>query len=93
MSSSIFFRSTIRSFRAVQPVARALRPLPAIQSFRPVAPVFAQRHYAAGSLAPEEVEKRIIEILKGFDKVTDPAKVLVLCVLASLSSALRSCAC
>jgi hypothetical protein len=38
--------------------------------------VFAQRYYSAGSLATDEVEKRIIEILKGFDKVTDPAKVV-----------------
>jgi hypothetical protein len=26
-------------------------------------------------LPKDEIEKRIIEILKGFDKVTDPAKV------------------
>jgi hypothetical protein len=66
----------MRSLRAVQPVSRALRPVPAIQAFRPIAPVFAQRHYAGeGSLAKDEVETRIIEILKGFDKVTDPAKV------------------
>ena len=76
MSSSIFLRSAMRSFRAIQPVSRALRPVPAIQAFRPIAPVFAQRHYAGeGSLAKDEVETRIIEILKGFDKVTDPAKV------------------
>ena len=51
--------------------------MPALQqTFRPIAPLLAQRHYAgAGSLGREEVEKRIIEILKGFDKVTDPAKV------------------
>jgi NADH dehydrogenase (ubiquinone) 1 alpha/beta subcomplex 1, acyl-carrier protein len=74
MSSSIFFRSTIRSFRSVQPITRQIRPVPALV-FRPAAPVFAQRHYASGSLGKDEVEKRIIEILKGFDKVTDPAKV------------------
>jgi len=76
MSSSILFRFTLRQFRAIQPVTRALRPVPAIQAFRPIAPVFALRHYAGtGTLPKDEIEKRIIEILKGFDKVTDPAKV------------------
>lgn len=75
MSSSIFLRLTFRSFRAVQPIAKQFRLTPAI-AFRPAAPVFAQRYYSAGSLATDEVEKRIIEILKGFDKVTDPAKVV-----------------
>jgi len=79
MSSSILLRSSIRSFRILQPITRPLRQFPIIQKFRPVvaAPVFAQRrHYAAGGTLPkDEVEKRIVEILKGFDKVTDPAKV------------------
>ena len=79
MSSSILLRSSIRSFRILQPITRPLRQFPTIQKFRPVvaAPVFAQRrHYAAGGTLPkDEVEKRIVEILKGFDKVTDPAKV------------------
>lgn len=58
----------------MQPITRQIRPVPALV-FRTAAPVFARRHYASGSLAKDEVEKRIIEILKGFDKVTDPAKV------------------
>ena len=75
MSSSILFRSTLRSLRTVRPLPRAIRPLPAFTAIRPVGPVFAQRNYASGSLGKDEVEKRIIEILKGFDKVTDPTKV------------------
>lgn len=78
MSSSILFRSSIRSFRTLQPITKPLHRLPI--KFRPAltTPVFItqQRHYAAGGTLPkDEVEKRIIEILKGFDKVTDPAKV------------------
>jgi hypothetical protein len=61
----------MRLFRVGQPIISQFRQLPV---FRPVAPVFAQRHYA-GTLPKDEVEKRIIEILKGFDKVTDPTKV------------------
>jgi hypothetical protein len=65
MSSSILFRLSIRT----------LRPTILPTNFRPMAPVFfAQRNYA-GTLPKDEVEKRIIEILKGFDKVTDPTKV------------------
>jgi len=83
MSTSIFLRSSIRSFRALRPITRAVRPIPptpaftpAIQTFRPpTLPIFAQRYYASGSLPKDEVETRIIEILKGFDKVTDPSKV------------------
>jgi len=76
MSSSILFRTSIRSFRSLAPITRPLHPLPLSipKTFRPIAPIFAQRFYA-GSLPQDEVEKRIIEILKGFDKVTDPAKV------------------
>ena len=77
MSPSILFRSSIRSFRTLHPITIPLRQqIPTIPKFRPIGPVFAQRHYAAGgSLPKDEVEKRIIEILKGFDKVTDPTKV------------------
>ena len=75
MSSSILFRSSIRSFKVLQPITRTLRPTILPTKFRPVVPVFfAQRNYA-GSVPEDEVEKRIIEILKGFDKVTDPTKV------------------
>jgi hypothetical protein len=75
MSSSILFRPSIRSFKVLQPITRNLRPTILPTKFRPIVPVFfAQRNYA-GSLPKDEVEKRIIEILKGFDKVTDPAKV------------------
>ena len=69
------FRTSIRCFRAVgQPVSRQFRPLPTMAKFNPVPFVIAKRFYA-GSLHKEDVEKRIIEILKGFDKVTEPAKV------------------
>lgn len=75
MSSSILFRSSIRSFKTLQPITRTLRSTILPAKFRPVVPVFfTQRNYA-GSLPKDEVEKRIIEILKGFDKVTDPTKV------------------
>jgi len=75
MSSSILFRSSTRPLKALQPITRSLRPTIVPNKFRLVVPVFfAQRNYA-GSLPKDEVEKRIVEILKGFDKVTDPTKV------------------
>jgi len=81
MSSSIMFRSSIRCFRAVgQPVTRQFRPLPTFTKFNPTPFLVAKRYYA-GSLHKEEVEKRIIEILKGFDKVTAPEKVSCKCCL------------
>jgi NADH dehydrogenase (ubiquinone) 1 alpha/beta subcomplex 1 len=75
MSSSIFLRSSLRSLRAARPITKQYNPFPIIPAFRPAAPVIAQRFYASGSLAKDEVEQRIIGILKGFDKVTDPTKV------------------
>jgi hypothetical protein len=39
-------------------------------------PVFGLRSYSSGGTLPkDEIEHRIIEILRGFDKVTDPSKV------------------
>ena len=85
MSSSILLRSSMRSFKALQPITRTLRPTILPTKFRPIVPVFfAQRNYA-GSLPKDEVEKRIIEILNGFDKVTDPTKVRPLPVPRPLS--------
>ena len=78
MSSSILFRSSIRSFKALQPITRTLRPTILPPTFRPLVPVFFPQRNYAGSLPKDEVEKRIIEILKGFDKVTDPTKVRLL---------------
>jgi hypothetical protein len=80
MSSSMLFRSTLRSLKSVQPILSrqiVVRPTQPLLKFHPpVSAIFTQRHYSSGgTLAKDEVEKRIIEILKGFDKVTDPTKV------------------
>lgn len=75
MSSSILFRSSFRSFRTLHPITRPLLQVPALSKFRPIAPVLARYYAEGGSVPKDEVEKRIVEILKGFDKVTDPTKV------------------
>lgn len=76
MLSSVFLRSSIRSFKLAQPIVtrQFARPIQPLTKFAlPASAVFCKRHYS--SLPKDEVEKRIIEILKGFDKVTDPTKV------------------
>lgn len=86
MSSSIVLRSSLRALRTLAPIARPLatpmlragRPAPAFRPWaRPGMVVCAQRWYSSGgTLAKDDIQRRIIEILQGFDKVTDPSKVL-----------------
>jgi hypothetical protein len=71
----MLLRTAIRSLRAIPPASarRTIRPALIVPVFPSVA---SQRFYASGGSVPAaEVEKRIIEILKGFDKVTSPDKV------------------
>jgi NADH dehydrogenase (ubiquinone) 1 alpha/beta subcomplex 1, acyl-carrier protein len=85
MSSSIVLRSSLRALRTLAPITRPLarpmlRPVRPATSFfpgvRPGMVVCAQRWYSSGgTLAKDDIQRRIIEILQGFDKVTDPSKV------------------
>lgn len=66
-------RCAVRATQA--PRAAAIRP--AVQSakpsFTPSLAIAAQRRYASGgALAQNEVEGRIMDLLKGFDKVLLP---------------------
>ncbi|KAM0714354.1 hypothetical protein Q7P37_010141 [Cladosporium fusiforme] len=81
------FRTTIvRSARAVAqastrsystPAFRRAIPTPfAARQIAPVSRITAVRCYAAGSgLNQEEVTGRILDLLKNFDKVSDPSKL------------------
>ncbi|KAF2722325.1 acyl carrier protein [Polychaeton citri CBS 116435] len=63
--------------RSAQPVARRAFPTPFVSQRITVPTTFAaQRFYASGGgLGQEEVTGRILDLLKNFDKVTDPSKL------------------
>ena len=83
----MFRTSIVRSARAVAQVSarsystpafrRAIpTPFAAARTVAPVSRITAVRCYAAGSgLNQEEVTGRILDLLKNFDKVSDPSKL------------------
>ncbi|KAK9460063.1 acyl carrier protein-like protein [Lipomyces oligophaga] len=63
--------SALRAARFVVAARQTAVVLP-----RPVQSSFLPRFYSAhGGLTKDEVEGRILEVVKAFDKVTDPAKI------------------
>lgn len=85
-SSAAMLRSLAQSARcAARNASRqqlaAARPLPSTsflhaQRLAPVTSVFATRGYAASSgMSKQEVTGRIMDLLKGFDKIKDTSKV------------------
>ncbi|KFY67278.1 hypothetical protein V496_01648 [Pseudogymnoascus sp. VKM F-4515 (FW-2607)] len=63
--------------QAVRRAGLITRPASAIPSFQYAPSVFnaARCYSAAAGLAKPEVEGRIVDLLKNFDKVTDPSKL------------------
>ncbi|KAL1988172.1 hypothetical protein VTN96DRAFT_702 [Rasamsonia emersonii] len=80
----MFRAAVVRSLRATAPrairvpVSRQLRSSPAVRpsQFVPCFQCQSIRRYSApAGLSKEEVEGRIINLLKNFDKVSDPSKI------------------
>ncbi|KAI5858081.1 putative acyl carrier protein [Tricharina praecox] len=73
------FRTVVlRASRAIRPAAIHPMALPRLAAVAPAKTAYPMgvRYYSApASLSKEEVEGRIKDLLKGFDKVTDEAKV------------------
>jgi hypothetical protein len=64
--------SRVATYQVAQPAAR-------------LSPIAVGRFYSAGAgLERNDVESRILEILKGFDKI-DPAKVNLVCLYSELT--------
>lgn len=70
----------VMSFRAAVPIARralarpAIAAAPRMAAIRPMVAFSARGYAAASGLKKEDIQQRILEVMKGFEKV-DGAKV------------------
>ncbi|ORZ30834.1 putative acyl carrier protein [Catenaria anguillulae PL171] len=57
------------ALRALLPKTQPLRAAAMVAAGRQVGPALFARSYASGALERQEIEKRIIDLIRGFDKV------------------------
>lgn len=67
-TSQVMLRASFKVAAAARPASALLRRA-AVPTFAPV------RFYAASSLSKQDIEARVLNIVKAFDKVKDPSKI------------------